>query len=541
MSVYPVNTGFIQPLPPIPPPGAVSSALAAGIPATTSADTLTTQRLNWQPAVSQQRWVTPDMPVPGASHPFDPLPYPPPGNGPNADSFAYSEAYLRAPFNRYPLLLDQQGNIFPHGLQPMVPLGHMDAQGNYQLNGGIQGNIFIHDALKVNLPGAKGPFGQALKTTERIRAYGSSEIPLIRQQLTRAGWDGRGQKVAFIEGYGKTQDNDWRRDIHTEAVMATVNDAHWGVAPSAQTVEYGFVPPQTETFGLSSLKTDSLLSLNESVITELTDNLLNPLSQQIYRIVAENDPSMKVVNISYGLNRSKLYEGVMELINKTDEVGNFRYPEARRQMFAQVREEDRFQTVIDYIDRLIDSSPRFQQSMAQYHQVTQMAAQQGTVVVVTTGNEHNRFVTNPRLKPDTEFSFLCQSPYVISVAAVNTNGTPGNFQDDYPATFSSRGDGRYWFPTIAAPGDEVWIGRDFPGGFGENGVLAGTSFAAPYVSGVIALMRQKNPMLTFDQIRHTLQQAAVLPARTTPTELGAGVLNPLQALALTPTLPAQPV
>lgn len=106
-----------------------------------------------------------------------------------------------------------------------------------------------------------------------------------------------------------------------------------------------------------------------------------------------------------------------------------------------------------------------------------------------------------------------------------------------PAEFSLRGP---WV-TVAAPGTEIVSvtqgGKLIDALDGENGPrrLAGTSYAAAYVSGVAALVRARYPQLTADQVRERLIRTARGGSKDDPA-VGAGVVDPVAAL--TADLPA---
>src|SRR5690606_39262615 len=110
-----------------------------------------------------------------------------------------------------------------------------------------------------------------------------------------------------------------------------------------------------------------------------------------------------------------------------------------------------------FVDKTMSESTTFQQAHQQYVEATRQAAQAGVIVVVGAGNFNIEVPYDLPLRPGAGFSIESRSPYVISVAAANTNQTPGNRSDDSPARFSSRGDGVLWNPTIAAPGQEMGI------------------------------------------------------------------------------------
>ena len=79
---------------------------------------------------------------------------------------------------------------------------------------------------------------------------------------------------------------------------------------------------------------------------------------------------------------------------------------------------------------------------------------------------------------------------------------------------------------IAAPGVDVIV----PAPDGGYQLTTGTSVAAAHVSGVIALMLERNPKLSPADVRAILS----VTARKLPqprTEVGAGLIDPVQALA----------
>jgi serine protease AprX len=174
----------------------------------------------------------------------------------------------------------------------------------------------------------------------------------------------------------------------------------------------------------------------------------------------------------------------------------------------------------------------------------------GIVVVVAAGNQGNwsNGLDDPAI-----------DPYVIAVAAANTNNTT-SVRNHSPAGFTSQGDGTR-NPDLSAPGVHVVSLRD-PGSFvdDEFGGAAtvsnrfflgsGSSQAAAVVSGAAALLLSQRPGLTPDQVKalldtHThsmygrtsvkgsgeLNLAAVLNAptpnvtQTWPTSSGTGSLE----------------
>jgi type VII secretion-associated serine protease mycosin len=144
---------------------------------------------------------------------------------------------------------------------------------------------------------------------------------------------------------------------------------------------------------------------------------------------------------------------------------------------------------------------------------------------------------------------------VVVVAAAGNGATEGN-QVSYPggergvitvaavdskarhAFFSTTG----WDVSVAAPGVNLPCDAfDSDSSFMEG---SGTSQATAYVSGVVALIKAENPVLTPEQIRTVLEQTATdKPAGGRDDETGFGVIDPVAALRAAKTmggLPAVP-
>lgn len=89
-------------------------------------------------------------------------------------------------------------------------------------------------------------------------------------------------------------------------------------------------------------------------------------------------------------------------------------------------------------------------------------------------------------------------------------------------------------PDLVAPGDGIMSTRAH--GTPQTGVrspMSGTSMAAPFVAGVVALMFQRNPTLTSWTVRSILKASADRP-EDGGDGFGAGTLNARKALELTP-------
>ncbi|WP_328402615.1 type VII secretion-associated serine protease mycosin [Streptomyces sp. NBC_00390] len=147
----------------------------------------------------------------------------------------------------------------------------------------------------------------------------------------------------------------------------------------------------------------------------------------------------------------------------------------------------------------------------------QYALSRGAVVVASAGNGGEK---------GDHVSYPAAYPGVIAVTAVDRFGTH--------AAFSTR----RWYATVSAPGVDIVIAhpdRRYYQGWG-------TSAAAAFVSGAVALVRSAHPDLSPAQIKKLLSDTA----RNSPTggrddSRGHGLVDPAAALAAGAKLrPAQP-
>lgn len=111
-------------------------------------------------------------------------------------------------------------------------------------------------------------------------------------------------------------------------------------------------------------------------------------------------------------------------------------------------------------------------------------------------------------------------------------------RDGQPAPASLRGP---WV-SVSAPGSEIVsldpagpgiIDRITPAGARDPVGIEGTSFAAPYVSGIVALVRSRYPDLTARQVMERIRATASHPAGTGRIDdaVGAGTVDAVAALA----------
>ncbi|MFC7977848.1 type VII secretion-associated serine protease mycosin [Streptomyces cinereoruber] len=158
--------------------------------------------------------------------------------------------------------------------------------------------------------------------------------------------------------------------------------------------------------------------------------------------------------------------------------------------------------------------------------------------------------TTQALSPDSTLARAVAnaiSKGVVVVASAGNDGMDGTLKNTYPAAFpgvlavasSDRNNERAAFSQsgtfvgVAAPG--VDIVSTVPGG--GQCVDNGTSFSAPYVAGVAALLRAKYPKWTPAQIVARIEQTAVRSVNGHDNHVGWGVVDPVRALADLPGTP----
>jgi subtilisin family serine protease len=135
------------------------------------------------------------------------------------------------------------------------------------------------------------------------------------------------------------------------------------------------------------------------------------------------------------------------------------------------------------------------------------AYDKGIVLIAAAGN------AGPKSPP----LFPAAIPFVIAVTATDV--------DDKLFTAANRGK----YISVAAPGVDILV----PAPEGEYQMTTGTSVAAAEVSGIVALLLERNPKLTPADIRRILTASA---KRLAPGErdnnFGSGLIDPLKALQL---------
>lgn len=121
----------------------------------------------------------------------------------------------------------------------------------------------------------------------------------------------------------------------------------------------------------------------------------------------------------------------------------------------------------------------------QCRQILRELAARGVVTIVAVGNRDEPLFTDPGAP-------ACW-PEVIAVGAANRAGNRASFS--LSGTCPKRGT----IPEVMAPGDDVYACR----GTGDNRA-SGTSYACGVVSGVVALMKERNRGASIDACRRSL-------------------------------------
>jgi subtilisin family serine protease len=142
----------------------------------------------------------------------------------------------------------------------------------------------------------------------------------------------------------------------------------------------------------------------------------------------------------------------------------------------------------------------------------QTASSQRIVMIAAMGNEG----------PTAPVSFPAADPNVIAVTATDQQGR----------LFDAASRGNH--VSVAAPGVDILL----PAPRGGYQISSGTSVAAAHVSGIAALLLERQPGLDPMQVREILQQTARAGAARDP-QLGAGLADPVPALnAAVPQAPS---
>ncbi|MER6492423.1 type VII secretion-associated serine protease mycosin [Streptomyces griseorubiginosus] len=161
--------------------------------------------------------------------------------------------------------------------------------------------------------------------------------------------------------------------------------------------------------------------------------------------------------------------------------------------------------------------------------------------------------TASKMDPTVDTAFrqaikYAQDKNILIVAAAGNDGADGKVKETYPAAYpgvlavaaADRNNARAPFSQsgpfvgVAAPGIDMV--STVP--VGGNCVDQGTSFAAPYVSGVAALIRAKHPKWSYKQVITQIEQTADRTKAGRDDFVGWGVVDPTAAVNDDTTTPS---
>ncbi|MFD4694306.1 type VII secretion-associated serine protease mycosin [Streptomyces sp. NPDC058463] len=166
------------------------------------------------------------------------------------------------------------------------------------------------------------------------------------------------------------------------------------------------------------------------------------------------------------------------------------------------------------------------------------AAGQGNADVINISQDTaNAVKPTPRLKEAVDAALAKE---IVIVASAGNDGLGGNVKETYPASYdgvlavaaSDRNNERAAFSQsgefvgIAAPGVDMISTVPGGGHCADNG----TSFSAPYVAGVAALIKAKHQDWTQEQIVAQIEQTAERSIAGHDRLVGWGVVDPVRAL-----------
>ena len=124
-------------------------------------------------------------------------------------------------------------------------------------------------------------------------------------------------------------------------------------------------------------------------------------------------------------------------------------------------------------------------------QAIDAAARAGVVPVIAADNQFDQYAYGSISSP-------ANAPDAITVAATTLDGTIADFSSGGPTPVS-----KLLKPDVSAPGVEITSSLPVNEA-GPFGAMSGTSMAAPQVSGAVALLMQRHPAWTVEEIKSAL-------------------------------------
>ncbi|MDI2029010.1 type VII secretion-associated serine protease mycosin [Saccharopolyspora sp. TS4A08] len=165
------------------------------------------------------------------------------------------------------------------------------------------------------------------------------------------------------------------------------------------------------------------------------------------------------------------------------------------------------------------------------HNAVKKAYNSDVVIVAAAGNVGGNCQKNSPGSPSTAVLPAWFDDEVLTVASLNQQGAPSEFTVPGP-----------WVD-VAAPGENLiaidpgqggngLVSQIAEGQQGQMGPIQGTSFAAPYVSGLALLIQQKYPGMSAAQVMDRIKTTALHPGGVNGRNdiVGYGMIDPMAAL-----------
>lgn len=267
-------------------------------------------------------------------------------------------------------------------------------------------------------------------------------------------------------------------------------------------------------------------------------------------------PQAQIISIR---QQSAMYQKEGRSRDKAPEDLPDRYGDLRTMASAIVRAADMDAKVINISEVWCGTDPNLDGAIGA---ALQYAVEVKDVVVVTSAGNTDKNgdscaplgpvinPLNPTADPWKDYKRIVSparwDQYVLSVGSINANGAPSEFTVPGP-----------WL-SVAAPGEQITSlnprfdtpdAPDTATGYSQKGQASpinGTSFASPYVAGVVALVRARFPHLSATEVMKRIQATAHSPAEGWNPYIGYGAIDPIAALTnevvgeLPPKLPSPP-
>lgn len=335
-------------------------------------------------------------------------------------------------------------------------------------------------------------------------SHGTSTEEIVLLKLE----DGKSPEVAATE----LMDSAWVKYAHPNYVLQNVHPVQ-GSYPFSDKLSTGNYTTQSATVTLNTSTSLSVASgdgIQIAVIDggiDLSHNLLEGSASYGYDYV-DNDAVAFDELGGYASGHGTFVAGVIHLIAPDANLVAYRIMNANGQGDGFGLAQAIVQAVNDGCD-VINLSLVLTDRHLVVRDAINYARDNGVVVVAAAGNS----ATDAPCYPAAE-------EHTIAVTATDTTLQT--------AHFANFGD----YVDVSAPGTNIYSA--FQGG--ENAWWSGTSFAAPFVTGQVAALRELRPTSSTSEIKTAITSTAV---KTEPEGPGNGVIDPVASLSrITDTLSA---